>query len=217
MIPTVTRYSPMKPSTSAQPALPLSTNPTPSTAVHQRSGFSLAERRIALERLEAYLSNWNDGIDKRALRSRISDLRRKLKLQQRILETTFDDLNAPTDIDTSKFFKTAKQEKRFLRWKNAIEAFKAEKPLVLSSVWRTQNLSQYKGDLKTEIDPVVEALIKISDGNTNLDFSYVISHLSELHSSPKQNQSPTTIGELRKQEYRILCAVITRIFDKIPQ
>jgi hypothetical protein len=40
MIPTVTRYSPMKPSTSAQPALPLSTNPTPSTAVHQRSGIS---------------------------------------------------------------------------------------------------------------------------------------------------------------------------------
>jgi hypothetical protein len=29
----------MKPSTSAQPALPLSTNPTPSTAVHQRSGL----------------------------------------------------------------------------------------------------------------------------------------------------------------------------------
>ncbi|MFN9690541.1 MAG: hypothetical protein ACK551_00355 [Vampirovibrionales bacterium] len=41
MIPTVTRYSPSKPSTSAQPALPLSTNPTPSPAVHQRSGFTI--------------------------------------------------------------------------------------------------------------------------------------------------------------------------------
>ena len=39
MIPTLSRYSPMKPSASAQPALPLSMNPSPSTAVHQRSGL----------------------------------------------------------------------------------------------------------------------------------------------------------------------------------
>jgi hypothetical protein len=50
MIPTVTRYSPMKPSTSAQPALPLSTKPTPSTAVHQRSGLGSQK----LKKLNAY-------------------------------------------------------------------------------------------------------------------------------------------------------------------
>ncbi|MFN9690539.1 MAG: hypothetical protein ACK551_00345 [Vampirovibrionales bacterium] len=47
MIPTLSRYSPSKPSTSAQPALPLSMNPSPlkppSTAVHQRSGLSINE------------------------------------------------------------------------------------------------------------------------------------------------------------------------------
>jgi len=50
MIPTTTRYSPMKPYASAQPALPLSTNPTPSTAVHQRSGLGSQK----LKKLNAY-------------------------------------------------------------------------------------------------------------------------------------------------------------------
>jgi hypothetical protein len=227
MIPTVTRYSPMKPSTSAQPALPLSTNPTPSTAVHQRSGFSLAERAIVLRRLTGYLDDWGSGtaktkvgvqargkdqVQKTIGQVRIDDILTKCKEQLRILG----------QVDNLERFEAQanSNEKRnglFPRLKQASQAFLLENPYQPINLNRVESLNSYKSQLSSEIAPVIERLRALQQKNQSLNFKGEIDLLNRLQEYRSLDNPLITIYDRRKDEYRILVDVISRISQKIPK
>jgi hypothetical protein len=205
MIPTLSRYSPTTPQLALTPT---NNKRIANHSPHQRSGVSELERDIFLKRLLNYLWDLeNKEIDPRTVRMRFKDLLRKINLQNNILNRY--------SINTQELGLTAKQKKKFPRWQKALETFKNENPVLSSALWRTTSVEEYKATLTSSLEAVVNTLESINFNTEKFDFSRLIALLNELGNHPRSGQLPTTILDLRKQEYSTLSFVVSSILRQI--
>jgi HSP20 family molecular chaperone IbpA len=101
--------------------------------------------------------------------------------------------------------------------KQASQAFLLENPYQPINLNRVESLASYKDQLSSEIAPVIERLRVLQQQNQRLNFKDEIEQLNRLQEYRSLDNPLITIYDRRKDEYRILVDVISRISEKIPK